>query len=384
MSQERRERMLNMDELNTGDLKRIIAVQSKEIERKNEQLKGLQNLAKICSESEEKRQSWKTRAEKYESALRRAEARIAVLNKKLGMLGPQTAFDIKISRHAFDAITRENIELKEALEHIVPTELGGKDVVLRNQELYELVTKYQYDILQYGNHIKELEEALASSEIELAAKVSDLAKKNMKLERSMNAKQVFSEKLLKENKVVVNHYEEIIDELERNKSELSRQNEAENERKSVEIQMLMNQLEITDESKKKLKFDLNETVKKCSDFEKKLNDQVQTLEEKELKWVVERSELTYGIVNLRSQVDEKNAIIDMKDGEYRGQVASKQRLQETLANTRQALAYTFQALVDSEDKVVALTFLWENASEDARRYKNQQRANANYESPELD
>ena len=31
---------------------------------------------------------------------------------------------------SFDAVTKENIRLKEALEHIAPTKLGGKDVVI--------------------------------------------------------------------------------------------------------------------------------------------------------------------------------------------------------------------------------------------------------------
>ena len=101
---------------------------------KNERLKGVEDLVRICSEKEEKLQGWKTRADNYETALRRADARIAYLSKKLG-IGPQTAFGMDVvypgvSRKDFDAVTRENIRLKEALEHIVPTELGGKDIVI--------------------------------------------------------------------------------------------------------------------------------------------------------------------------------------------------------------------------------------------------------------
>jgi hypothetical protein len=121
-------------ELFADDLKRIIALQHREIQVKNERLKGVEELTRVCSELEEKRQSWQTKADNYETALRRAEARIAYLNKKLGIV-PQTTFGIDvfnpgISRKDFDAITKENIRLKEALEHIVPTELGGKDVVV--------------------------------------------------------------------------------------------------------------------------------------------------------------------------------------------------------------------------------------------------------------
>jgi hypothetical protein len=117
------------------DLKRIIALQHRELLAKNERLKGVEELTRICNELEEKWQDSKTRAENYETALRRAEARIAYLSKKLG-IGPQMTFDIDvvnrgISRKDFDAVVKENINrLKEALEHTVPTELGGKDIVI--------------------------------------------------------------------------------------------------------------------------------------------------------------------------------------------------------------------------------------------------------------
>ena len=35
-----------------------------------------------------------------------------------------------VSRKDFDAVIKENIRLKEALEHIVRTEYGGKDIVI--------------------------------------------------------------------------------------------------------------------------------------------------------------------------------------------------------------------------------------------------------------
>ncbi len=126
--------IIALREYNVDDLKRIITAQQREIHVKNERLKGVEDLTRICHELEEKRQSWQIRADNYETALKRAEARVAYLNKKLG-IGPQTTFDIDVinpgvSRKDFDAVTKENIRLKEALEHIVPTELGGKDIVI--------------------------------------------------------------------------------------------------------------------------------------------------------------------------------------------------------------------------------------------------------------
>ena len=125
---------LNLQELNTDALKRIISMQQRDILSKNEQSKGVKNLTRICSDLEEKCKHWKSVAYNTETALQRAEAKIAYLNKKLG-IGPQTAFDIDIinpgvSKKDFDAVTNENIRLKEALQHIVSAEIGGKDVVL--------------------------------------------------------------------------------------------------------------------------------------------------------------------------------------------------------------------------------------------------------------
>ena len=63
-----------------------------------------------------------------------------------------------------------------------------------------MVTTLRDDLAQCEHHIKQLESTLASKEDDLAVKVNQLTKQNMKLERSMQAKQVFSEKLLKEYK----------------------------------------------------------------------------------------------------------------------------------------------------------------------------------------
>ena len=63
-----------------------------------------------------------------------------------------------------------------------------------------MVTTLRDDLAQCEHHIKELESILASKEDDLAVKVNQLTKQNMKLGRSMQAKQVYSEKLLKENK----------------------------------------------------------------------------------------------------------------------------------------------------------------------------------------
>ena len=63
-----------------------------------------------------------------------------------------------------------------------------------------MVNTLKDDVAQRDHHIKELESTLANKGDDLAAKVNELTKVNMKLERSAQAKQVFSEKLMKENR----------------------------------------------------------------------------------------------------------------------------------------------------------------------------------------
>ena len=65
-----------------------------------------------------------------------------------------------------------------------------------------MVNTLKDDLAQREHHIKELESTLASKGDDLAAKVNELTKANMKLEQSAQAKQVFSEKLMKENEEV--------------------------------------------------------------------------------------------------------------------------------------------------------------------------------------
>ncbi len=109
--------VINLKELNADDLKRIITIQQREILVKNERLKGVEDLTRICSELEEKRQSLQIKADNYETALKRAKARVAYLNKKLG-IAPQMTLDIDVT----------NPEV--ANKNIRPTELGGNGQIL--------------------------------------------------------------------------------------------------------------------------------------------------------------------------------------------------------------------------------------------------------------
>lgn len=62
-----------------------------------------------------------------------------------------------------------------------------------------MVSTLQEDLSQSDNHVKELELALRDRENGGSSVVPELTRKVMKLERSLNAKQVFCETLIKEN-----------------------------------------------------------------------------------------------------------------------------------------------------------------------------------------
>ncbi|XP_028404216.1 golgin subfamily A member 6-like protein 22 [Dendronephthya gigantea] len=348
---------LDPHNLNLDDLRRITqALQHQELKGKNNRsMNEVKETTRILSESEKKmRRKEKTRAENSQIALRRAEARIAILNKKLG-IGPQTAFEIdvvnpRVSQKDYDSLTIEYIKLKEALEHIVPTELGGKDVVLKNQELYEMVTKLQEEITACNNHIRELEATLAGNDNELALKVSDQTKKIMKLERSMIAKEIFSEKLMKENKNLLNHLEKMKNQEFMKEQDVpdgqasgNKMNAKEEQEKMLalleekekmisesgtkiqelvaEIDNLVKQVqELTiglgqaNEVKTKLESDISETTKKCSDYQTKCNNffkQVLSLNRKQQDYEEEISELKQEVESLRAQVAEKDAMMLM-------------------------------------------------------------------------
>ena len=117
-----------------ADLKRIIVGLQNDIKGKNERLKGVHLLTVLLHEAEEKCKQWEETAKNLETTLRRAEARIAQLNKIHG-IGPQAAFNRGavfpgVSRKDFELVTQENIKLKKALDHIVTANLGGNEVIL--------------------------------------------------------------------------------------------------------------------------------------------------------------------------------------------------------------------------------------------------------------
>lgn len=125
---------MDSEKLMVEDLTRKIKIQAEEISAKNKRIKELEGMIINCVCLEERNKSWKTRAENHKTALTRAEANTATLNTNF-VIGSQTASSADAvnpgaSRKDFDTITRENIELKEALELIVPMQLGGKDFVV--------------------------------------------------------------------------------------------------------------------------------------------------------------------------------------------------------------------------------------------------------------
>ncbi|XP_046860594.1 uncharacterized protein LOC124453801 isoform X1 [Xenia sp. Carnegie-2017] len=74
-----------------------------------------------------------------------------------------------------------------------------QNVCKKNKELYEMVIRLQDVISQLNYQINELQSILNGKDNELMIKVNDLLTEKIRIERSMNAKQYFAEKLLKDN-----------------------------------------------------------------------------------------------------------------------------------------------------------------------------------------
>ena len=117
-----------------SDCRRLITQLYNEIIAKDARIKGVHALTLMLNEKEERCKRMEDMVKNYELTLKRAEARIAQMNKMFGV-GPQTAFNRGVvmpgaSKKDLDLVTQENLKLKKALEHIVSTELRGQAVIL--------------------------------------------------------------------------------------------------------------------------------------------------------------------------------------------------------------------------------------------------------------
>ena len=125
------------------------------------------------------------KADNYEKGLKKAEGRIAWLQKQLE-IGPHAAFNLEtptssgVSKKNYIKIIQEYLKLQKTLNHIQLTGLTRDEIALKNREMYEMLIKLR---------VTEIKELL-------------LEKKRM--ERTMEYKQLFAEKLVKENEFLKN------------------------------------------------------------------------------------------------------------------------------------------------------------------------------------
>ncbi|XP_028404899.1 uncharacterized protein LOC114527447 isoform X2 [Dendronephthya gigantea] len=146
----------DLDKLTANDLKQTIVNPQSEIDAKNEILKQISELTRICNKVNEFQPTTSSRDIEAVANIH------ASLKEKLG-IGPQTALDIDtvnsgVSRNDSDAVTEKNTELEE----------GSEPDAIR--ELYEMVVKLLEEIVQSAHYINELKETSASRETELVLK----------------------------------------------------------------------------------------------------------------------------------------------------------------------------------------------------------------------
>lgn len=189
-------------------LKQIVYGLYLEKEKTVTRLTGVQNLGEQLQRKDEENKKLKEKVERLETAIARAENRIAQLSLQVQQSsdGAQSARAIVtpgVSKKVLEALTRENTKLRLTLDHVANKATNGADLAVENRELHEMIILLREDLRQKGDELKELQAALNADGNEQMMKITDQVVKLTalahKLQRSLNAKQVFCEMLVTEN-----------------------------------------------------------------------------------------------------------------------------------------------------------------------------------------
>lgn len=182
-------------------------------------LTGVQNLGQQLQKKEIENSNLREKIERIEGSLARAENRITQLSLQAGNgqhLSGQTAIVTPgVSKKVLEALTRDNTRLKQALDHLTNRGPAGVDLAVENKELHEIIMNLRDEKNMKSNEVKELKTALSAAHegnIELMkGQVLRLTALVTKLERNLNAKQVFCETVVTENDSLKNELQSLRD-----------------------------------------------------------------------------------------------------------------------------------------------------------------------------
>ena len=169
-------------------------------------LVGIQNLARQLQEKKEELNSVTEKLERTQETLSRAENRITQLSLKLEKNGVSSQGAIVtpgVSKKILEALTRENTKLRSNLERFSNEYGNGVDLATENGELHEIIMKLRGERNDREREVKELKCLLTAIQDRdtdaLKEQNTRLTREVTKLQRQLEAKQVFCELIVTEN-----------------------------------------------------------------------------------------------------------------------------------------------------------------------------------------
>ena len=178
----------------------------REKSRWSSRLVGIQNLARQLQEKKAELNSVTEKLERTQETLSRAENRITQLSLQLGKNGVSSQGAIVtpgVSKKILEALTRENTKLRSNLERFSNGYGNGVDLATENGELHEIIMKLRGERNDREREVKELKRLLTAIQDRdteaLKEQNTRLTREVTKLQRQLEAKQVFCELIVTEN-----------------------------------------------------------------------------------------------------------------------------------------------------------------------------------------
>ena len=169
-------------------------------------LVGIQNLARQLQDKKAEVNSVTEKLERTQETLSRAENRITQLSlilEKNGVSSQGAIVTPGVSKKILEALTRENTKLRSNLERFSNEHGNGVDLAAENAELHEIIMKLRGERNDGKREVKELKRLLTAIQDgdtdALKEQNSRLTREVTKLQRQLEAKQVFCELIVSEN-----------------------------------------------------------------------------------------------------------------------------------------------------------------------------------------
>ena len=169
-------------------------------------LVGIQNLARQLQDKKAEVNSVTEKLERTQETLSRAENRITQLSlilEKNGVSSQGAIVTPGVSKKILEALTRENAKLRSNLERFSNEHGNGVDLAAENAELHEIIMKLRGERNDGKREVKELKRLLTAIQDgdtdALKEQNSRLTREVTKLQRQLEAKQVFCELIVSEN-----------------------------------------------------------------------------------------------------------------------------------------------------------------------------------------